>query len=364
MMSLQADTYRLHLGAGHPSSIHSDLLALACVLAFHPALPEGSFDLHFPFPVSDSLKEALGLPYILPQARITSEGEEGRYVADRYAVLSYGGGFDSLAAHALLPELTLVHQAPADHEGIAYKDVVNDLMVAMGARHVVARDNMRNLFDVWGLPLWVSVYLPSLLLAPKYIVSGSEMTGTYLEGGKRFLPRHRNRWYQVFEAAGVAILPTSFLSEVANARITYLTGTHQHAAYCAFIKNQDCGQCTKCLRRRMLRAALDPQDIALVDEFKRSESVDAFLKKRPLYYGDVFAYAARKMARPTWVHEHIRDVTDRVGELSFHDYYFPQALDDFRFPADIRGRIEGELAKLGVPPMPADVISTMQAYAQ
>ena len=84
-MILRENEYKLKIDNHHPEWVHPDLLALSCVLAFHPALPLSSFDLVFNFPVSERLINALRLPYILPQARIFSDGQESGYVPSRYA---------------------------------------------------------------------------------------------------------------------------------------------------------------------------------------------------------------------------------------------------------------------------------------
>lgn len=363
-MRLRNNVYELHAGPEHPEGLHPDMAALCAVLAFHPAMPAEPFELRFDFPVSARLLAAFKLPYIVPQALISTTGEPEPYRPARAEVLSYGGGLDSLAAHALLPEVHLVHQAPMPHQGNHYFDIVPELMVQLGSRHSVALDNMRNLFDVWGLPLWVSVYAPSLVLQPAFILSGSELTGTYLEGGKRYFPRHRNLWYRVFEAAGVRILPTSFVSEVANSRIAYRSGKASMAAYCALIKNQDCGACSKCVRRRSLRAMNAPQEQTLLDEFKRSDGVDAFLAKRPLYYGDVFAHALSRLPRRSWIHDLVDDVLVKQIDTSFHERYYAQAFDDFAFPAAIRNELESALVAHGIEAMTEDDVSKLKTYVQ
>ena len=269
-----------------------------------------------------------------------------------------------MAAHALLPNLSLVHQSPLNHNGIEYDDVVTNLMMKLETDVMNARDNMRNLFDIWGLPLWVSVYLPSLILSPRFIVSGSELTGTYLDGGKGFRPRNSNLWYRVFEAAGVRVLPTSFLSEVNNAKIAYLSGKENLAAYCVFIKNQDCGACTKCLRRRLLRAAINPNEIKLITDFHRSKKIDDFLLSRPLYYGDIFVAAIRRINTTTWVDQYVTDVLSEVGDVNFHHAYFEQALTDFSFPEDMKLRIENELARFEIKKMTEQEIHNMRVYKQ
>lgn len=145
----------------------------------------------------------------------------------------------------------------------------------------------------------MSVYVASLVLEPRRILSGSEMTGTYLLGGQRYHPRHGNLWYRVFETIGVSVHPTSFLSEIGNAKVVAASGLLGGAAYCAKIDRRDCDSCTKCLRRRMIRGMLVPEQLHLVDDFVQSDAAVSFLRARPLYYGDVFTHAAAGQPRAT-----------------------------------------------------------------
>lgn len=363
-MRLNSRCYRARSASIDFRCVHTDLLAFAAVLVFHPVLPREAFDLHFVFPVSERLRAALRVPHVLPQATVVSVGNCEPFAPQREAVISYGGGFDSLAAHALLPTLPLVHQTPMDLEGKPFDDVVNGLMADLSAPSVILRDNMRSLYSVWGLPLWVSVYVASLFTQARCIVSGSELTGTYLEGGKGYRPRHNNRWYEAFSKLGVQVLPTSFLSELANAAIVHRAGLESKAAYCALIRHQDCGACTKCLRRRAVRAALAPGRSSLIGDFQRSAQTDAFVRRRPLYYGDVFAGALQRVSERTWLHTELDDLLQRHPRLDHHDGYLARAFDDFAYPAALRQALEVALAQHGLPPLSAEAVARLQAYRQ
>lgn len=345
------------------SAIHPDILALIGVLAFYPALPQGDFELRTGFPLSPSVEAALRRPWILPGVRVFGCGYVDPYVPKRETVLSYGGGLDSLAASILFPDAPLVHETPLPTSRAMFTDVVNDI-VGKDANNYVVFDNLRQLFTVWGLPVWVSVYIASLILEPKNILSGSEMTGTYLMGGEKYAPRHANRWYQVFEAIGISVLPTSFLSEVGNARIVAAAGRMDDAAYCAKIDRADCDNCTKCLRRRMLRGMFDPSDLRLVDDFAQTEAAINFLKTRPLYYGDVFTHAAASSERPTWASEHLSDLVERHGKLSFHDAYYQDTFEHFPYPANLREQAEAGMAAVGLKPFTDQDRETFTRYVQ
>lgn len=359
LMDLERSTFELD--GIDCSATHPDIIALTAVLAFHPAIPTERFILRVT-EGSPNLPAALNLPHILPHAEIVIEREVPAYEAHREAVLSFGGGFDSLAAHTLFPDLPLIHESPLPDKGIEYDDVVNRLVREVSDNSYIARDNLRVLFTKWGLPLWMSVYIPSLLLQPRYIVSGSEMTGTYLLGGKKYHPRYANRWYDVFRAIGVSILPTSFLSEIGNGRVVYGSDLGDKAAYCALIRNQDCGRCTKCLRRRAIRALIEESSLPL-SSFRSAPEIDAFLANRPLYYGDIFTHAVNGAPR-TWLTDHLRDLSTAHPDLSFHERYYPRTFDHFAFPSRYRALAEQRLAELGIEPFTADDEATFVNFQQ
>jgi len=362
-MRLVEPVLEVHGGGIDYSAIHPDILALIGVLAFHPVLPTEEFNLHFDFPVSDRVSKALVQPYIVPSARITGSRPGEPYMPRREAVLSYGGGIDSLSAHLLLPGIPRVHETPAPKAGTEYEDVVTSILSDDPTSHVVS-DNLRNLYSIWGLPLWVSVYVSSLVTQPRYIFSGSEMTGTYLDGGKGYRPRYQNRWYDVFRTIGVDVLPTSFLSEIGNARMVHHHGRMGDAAYCTFIRQKDCDRCTKCLRRRVIRAMLDSKDEPLVENFQRSEQIDRFLAQRPLYYGDIFTHALASSPRQSWVHDHVGDLVRHHGRIPFHDAYYAETFDHFRYPAEYREVITSGLKEAGLAPFTPEQFSRFQSYKQ
>lgn len=345
------------------TAIHPDILALIGVLAFHPALPADEFQLRTGFPVSPNVQAAIRRPWILPQVSVMGDGVAAPYAPKVESVISYGGGLDSLAASVLFPEVPLVHETPLPTSAATFTDVVNGI-VRKSPRNKVVFDNLRQLFTAWGLPLWVSVYVASLILEPRRILSGSEMTGTYLLGGKKYFPRYGNLWYTVFEVIGVSVHPTSFLSEIGNARVVAANGLMDDAAYCAKIDRADCNTCSKCLRRRMIRAMVNPEDLSLVDDFVVSDEIIKFLKTRPLYYGDVFTHAAASQVRPTWVNEHIQDLLDAHGKLPFHDAYYSDTFEHFGYPEYLRATAEAGMQAAGLRPFDGDTTERFETYKQ
>lgn len=347
------------------AAIHPDILALIGVLAFYPAMPnKDEFILKTSFPVSPAVESAMRRPWILPGVRIIGTGEAGPYEPKIESVLSYGGGIDSLAASIMFPELPLVHETPLPSRNATYSDVVNSIVEAAGPKNHVVFDNLRQLFTAWGLPLWVSVYIASLIHQPASIVSGSEMTGTYLLGGIEYKPRYANLWYRVFGLIGVKVLPTSFLSEIGNAKLTAAHGRLDDAAYCATISRKDCDKCTKCLRRRLVRGIFDSDSLAEVDNFQSTDATVAFLKKRPLYYGDVFTHAAATHKRPTWVTEHLADLVEAHGAFGFHEAYNPDTFEHFGFPSDLREQAEASMQAAGIHPFTEEHRNAFVSYKQ
>lgn len=347
------------------SKIHPDLLALIGVLAFYPALPQTEeFLLRTNLAVSSNVENALRRPWILKGVRVLGSGASDAYVPSINGVISYGGGIDSLAARILFPNLPLVHETPLPTHRTSYSDIVNGLVEADGPENHVVYDNLRQLFTAWGLPLWVAVYIASLIHQPAFIVSGSEMTGTYLLGGVEYKPRHANVWYRVFSTVGIKVLPTSFLSEIGNAQIVAANGRMEDAAYCSTISRKDCDRCTKCLRRRLIRGIFDPGSLSLVDDFQATDATLAFLGTRPLYYGDVFTHAVATHARPTWVSKHLHDLVEIHGKLGFHEAYNPDAFDHFGFPNHLRAQAEIVMQSAGLRPFSASDKSQFTEYRQ
>lgn len=346
------------------ASIHPDILALIGVLAFHPALPQGEFVLKLGFPVSPNVEAALRRAWILPGVRVVGTGQSPAYEPKRETVLSYGGGFDSLAASIIFPGVPLVHETPLPTRKAMFTDVVNDVVDKAGPHNFTVFDNLRQLFTAWGLPLWVSVYVASLIVEPRRIISGSEMTGTYLLGGKKYFPRYGNLWYTVFEVIGVSVHPTSFLSEIGNARVVSTHERMDSVAYCVKIDRADCDACSKCLRRRMIRAMFNPDELHLVDDFVVSDAIVKFLKTRPLYYGDVFIHAAASQVRPTWVNEHIADLLEAHKKLSFHDSFYPESFVHFGFPDELRSQAERAMDRAHIKPFGEAEASAFQSYEQ
>lgn len=347
------------------SGIHPDILALIGVLAFYPALPTtDEFKLKTNFPVSPAVERALRRPWILPGVCVQGSGETKPYEPKTGPVLSYGGGIDSLAASIMFPDLPLIHETPLPSRKSFYIDVVNEIVESASQNNHVVYDNLRQLFTTWGLPLWVSVYIASLIHQPSSIISGSEMTGTYLLGGIEYKPRYANLWYQVFGIIGVKILPTSFLSEIGNAKLTAAHARFDDAAYCAMINRKDCDKCTKCLRRRLIRAIFEPEALTLVDNFQSSDATVQFLRKRPLYYGDVFIHAVSSHARSTWVTELIADLVEAHGTLGFHDSYNPDTFDHFGFPVDLREKAEICMQAAGLYPFTDEQRQRFESFDQ
>lgn len=347
------------------SAIHPDILALIGVLAFYPVLPsKEEFVLETNFPVSAVVEKALRRPWILEGIRVLGTGEPGPYVPKIDSVLSYGGGIDSLAASIVFPDIPLVHETPLPSRKTVYSDVVNEIVQDQGPGNHVVFDNLRQLFTAWGLPLWVSVYIASLVHEPANIVSGSEMTGTYLMGGVKYKPRYANLWYKVFSMIGVKVLPTSFLSEIGNAKLVSAYGRFDDAAYCATISRKDCDRCTKCLRRRVIRAMFEPTSLHLVDDFQKTDTTVAFLKQRPLYYGDVFTHAVASHARPTWITEHMADLMEAHQNLGFHESYNPETFEHFDFPSSLRMQAEASMQAVGLLPFSDDQRMIFSSFEQ
>jgi len=332
----------------------------------------GNVLVNFNFPITKAFQGAVCRNWILPEIDLSlNEFESVEYKPQSYGVISYGGGIDSLAAHCLLPELKLVHETPLGPE---YKDSVNDILADMLVDSRIVKTNLRTLYSTWGLPLWVSVFISSLLEQPKYIISGSELTGTYLMGGQKYHPRYKNLWYTVFSSIGVEVLPTSFLSEIGNSLIVSKSQVVESAAYCTFIDRKRCQKCSKCLRRALLLAATDDKYESLLNDFEYTEDIEKFLQTRPLYYGDIFIAASQKYLKikrgtyndvnPQPVINSLSDLLGAHQYLEFHSKYYAETFEHFNYPVDIRDEIIESLAKHEIESMNDLDLVNLRQYVQ
>lgn len=373
-MRLQNDTLTLESEGIGKGNIHPDILALISILTFHPILEKaGNVDLYFNFDITERVQQAVARKWILPDTKIKTISQDILpYTPKTDSVISYGGGLDSLAAHCLLPNLKLVHETPS---GKNYSDSVCETVKQLSAPYRIVHTNLRQIYSLWGLPLWVSVFISSLLEQPKYIISGSELTGTYLLGGQKYYPRNKNLWYLVFRTIGVEILPTSFLSEIGNAIIVTKSKLTEKAAYCATISKKHCMECTKCLRRALILSSCSNQYTNLVSNFNLSPETLSFLKKRPLYYGDIFTQSAKRILAKNapnpprsdteqTILSTLEDLTNSHPNLSFLEKFYSQTFEDFEYPQHIKNTVELALSEYGIQPMQPDDICNMTNYCQ
>lgn len=361
-ITLKKDTYEAYPINGDFHYLSNNSKALCAILCFHPSLPDEEYNVDFGFSISETLSNTLKRPYLTPNANyVTCDNNP---IDDKSeTVISYGGGFDSLAAHCLFPSFKLIHQTPMNKDRRSMQDSVNKLLPTISSENGIVKDNMRELYSVWGLPLWVSVFVPSILFGAKNIISGSELTGTYLEAGKKFHPRYRNLWYRVFKDAGVNIYATSFLSEIGNTLVCHRAGVLDLAAYCQFIKFSDCGQCTKCLRRRLIKDAISDTEKNETLDFRFSDKVEKFLNTSPLYYGDIFAYCLRRSTKE--LPPQLKNIElERFSDVSFLEKYYPDAFMHFAYPDWLEKIARDSLQKYNISEMDIVDKQRLENYSQ
>ena len=157
---------------------------------------------------------------------------------------------------------------------------------------------------------------------------GAILEGNYLWNGRKFWDRGSesvrenhgttgNYWQSIFSIIGLPLWsPVEGSSEYGTMRLSL-----------ANIKNGtvDYGTGhTKCFRRDILRSVED-EDFNMDWEKYNTGEVHKLLEARPLYYGNIFVYAAKVTDTPDWYRDRIDDVQKIHSD--WPRKYYPGALD-------------------------------------
>ena len=313
--------------------IHPDILGLICMLNFYPFIGN---EVEFPRPVSPRLLEAFEIPMFSKKKKINFRNVDENipiYKGENLAI-SFGGGIDSTAVRTLFPSALVVHEGHLkDGKTIEYgcSLSVHDFVRSLGRNNgKVIFSNQRCASFPRGWHSWPCSMVTSLLLATDFniglILCGAILEGNYLWNGSRYFDRHSqqkfhgftgNYWQSVFNTIGIPLFsPVDGLSEI---------GTMKLSLKALKEGNVDYGdEETKCFRRDLIRYLWD-KNFKMNWESYRSEKIFNFLEKRPLYYGNIFAYAASNNIGPSWFQESISDV--QKIHTDWPKKYYTRALD-------------------------------------
>ena len=286
-------------------SIHPDLLGLLCLIIFYPFI---GYRVVFPMPVSRRLEHAFQKPSFTRRFRFDNvdpllDGYAGSKIA-----LSFGGGIDSTAVRVMFPEAFIVHEAHLKDGRVAPSfshGVVRDL----GAeRAALITSNQRYVSQPGGWHGWTCAFATSLLLATDHdfgiILMGTTISSTLLSGGAGYWDRFKarswhgvtgNYWQSAFNEIGLPVFsPVCGMSGYMTMKLSLDLIQQGDVFYCAAKEGTACFRCTKCLRRDLIRAVVDPAHRPDWAPYDR-EDVHEFLERQPLYCGHIFAYARNRI---------------------------------------------------------------------
>ena len=282
-----------------PQKIHSDELAIMCFMIFFPWIGQ---KVEFPEPVSLEVSEAINHPTfnrfkgdieVLNLVEVQIQPiQQHNLIQPEDVVISFGGGVDSSALHALFPEATLVHEINVEEE----EESVEHHRVIVAMKHHNQRKNTpihwiqtnaRYLSKPKGVTNWLCPLIPALLVAcdrdKKVVFTGSNIGTMFLKNGKSYSPGHqmRNPAREFMSRHTVPIVQASAHISVATAyRLCNEENIIEHVVFCeAGPDKGPCSKCMKCLRRELVYRALAHKNPELYDIYALPLKMDVFLEK-------------------------------------------------------------------------------------
>jgi hypothetical protein len=282
-----------------PQKIHPDELAIICFMIFFPWIGN---KVEFPRPVSSDVVNAINQPtfhrfkgdiqVLNHQTEVTQPIQAQDSIKPEDVVISFGGGVDSSALHALFPEATLVHEINVEN---LEQDVEHyRVIVAMKNHHERVntpikwiQTNARFLSKPNGVTNWLSPLIPSLLVAcdqgKKAVFTGSNIGTMFLQNGKAYSPGHqmKNPAREILSRHTVPIVQASAHISVATAyRLCNEANIIEDIVFCELGPNKGpCSKCMKCLRREIVFRALCYQYPDQYDLDSLPLKMDEFLEK-------------------------------------------------------------------------------------
>ena len=259
-----------------PKKLHPDELAIMCFMIFFPWVGK---KVQFPSPVSSEVLEAINHPTfhrfkgdieILNLAEVNPQPlSESDSIRPQDVVISFGGGVDSSALHALFPEATLVHEinVPYEEESVEHHRVIAAMSRHHSRKGTPVRwiqTNARYLSKPQGVTNWLCPLIPALLVAcdqgKKAVFTGSNIGTMFLNNGKIYSPGHqiKNPAREIMSRHTVPIVQASAHISVATAyRLCNEEGIIPDVVFCDAGKDKGpCSKCMKCMRRELVYRAL------------------------------------------------------------------------------------------------------------
>lgn len=343
--------------------VHNDFLALIFILAFHPIIDsEDTVEIRFPFKVSRNFYNTIKVKWILPNIIIndTHLQNDKPIYENSTKVLCYGGGMDSLSVKLMLNgynDVKYIHQVDKFDENVHNE---NDL--------IYLETNIRTLYSVYGLPLWVSIMICGIINNCKEMYCGAQLTSSYLLDGNEYKDRTKNLWLtRVMKNINIDVCTFTFMTEINNAQVVYYYDKYSDVKFCSISSNSvgKCHKCTKCLRKFLLMATFDKRYIKDVDMFDLNDKrfIDYFNRYK-IYFADIFKFCVDKIGVESKNINIIKNYLSKydISDITFHSKYYKENLD--AYPEELKQHILVTLDKIGVKPMDNKDIQNMRSYVQ
>ena len=332
------------------TDVHPDLLGLLCLIIFYPFVGERVV---FPVPVSPRLEEAFRNRNFKRQFRFDNVDSSIDIYSGSNIALAFGGGIDSSAVRTMFPEAYVVHEAHWRDGRLVPSDthqVVRDMGLDRGR---LVATNQRYVSRPGGWHGWTCSLATTLLMATDHdfgiILMGSTLGGTLLRGGTGYFDRFRARnwhgvtgnfWQSAFNAVGIPVFsPVCGASAFLTMELSLDLIRAGEVFYCTEQNGGACRQCSKCLRRDIIRAVVDPGHRPQWTQYENQAAL-AYLERDPLSHGHVFSFARRRVGGlPRFIRSRLKDLQEiRSGwPLRVHTGTFDFC--DDRWRSTIRRRV-------------------------
>lgn len=300
--TLVSTTANIKLGRGYDlESVHPDLKALAALIAFYPwiggtLVMDDSISAEFSRVVSEVCRIDAGP---------TSDSIHPRTPTQNAVPgLSFSGGVDSMAAHAVLPENTesvfTLRTPPANGARSLYKpDVALHAIHEMGRAgkqvHIVESDHEWVRSPV-GFATDPAPSVPLILMADSLdldaVTFGTIAESAYLTGKGTWQDYSKRtvytRWSKLFRAAGMEFNNVvAGISEFGTSTIVQSSPFGHLAESCIRgIPGKPCKACVKCFRKSLISASISNSwpTTALVSSMMAKPTIKGYLEKSPIRF--------------------------------------------------------------------------------
>ena len=352
-----------------PDEIHPDLLGLLFLTIYYPFVGERAV---FPAPVSPRLEAAFRSSAFDRRIRFDNvDASLEPYIGSRMA-LAFGGGTDSSAVLSMFPEAFVVHEAHV-RAGRVVPSFTHRVVREMGSdRARVVLSNQRYVSRPGGWHSWPCAFATTLLMATDHdfgiILMGSGLEATLLNTGTgyfdRFEARRRhgltgNYWQSAFNAVGLPVFsPVCGASTFATSRLSLRMIRSGRVFSCALDHGAPCMRCSKCLRKDLTRAAVDPAHTVRWGAYDRAD-IHEHLDRDPLPEGHVFSYSRRTVSGlPNFIRDTTADLPEIESQWPLRTHPATFEFCDPRWRPMIRERVLAHLEEM----RPAD-IAEMQRWS-